>query len=291
MVNIFIIKPDLYETARLLDKRRLGKQRVEAKQIIDSLEEYDLTGQISKKGWSNHPATKSWIGFTNHLKVYFNIIVREWINRGCQNNMPLYDIDESLYNIVPCDFDGTKATYDSNLFNEYSFPFWISFPPFYLSHQASLCRKDPKHYKELLCPLLDQFLNNGYLWPSNAPYECYINWNFSFHEPLSCGCPPVYRISTIQVLEWLKNPLINPPTRRKITESSQIYKDFLSAMENHGIVVEFNNQIQLNIVSIEGNNLCFITPESLDFGISILNNNYITNGYPTACALVYKFSK
>lgn len=284
MVNIFIIKPDIYETARMLDNKRLGKQRVEAKQIIEILEDYDSGNLESKKAWVNHPATKSWIGFTNHLKVYFNIIVREWINRGFVNNMSLYDIDETPYNIVPCNFDGKTATYDVSKFDSFSFPFWISFPPFYMSHQAALCRKDPKYYKSLLCSKLNPYLEFGYLWPSNVDLNCYTNWNSSYHEDLSSGCPPVYRIPTISVLRWLTNPLINPLSGRKITPKSQIYLDYKSAMNAHEIVVIGD------IITIWGNVLCNLN--DINSGILLLEQYYSNNGgYPSVTSLCYKFSE
>lgn len=289
MVNIFIIVPDIYQTAKLLDNKRLGKQRVEAKQIIDILEDYDRTGQFNKKAWSNHPAVKSWIGFTNQLKVYFNIIVREWINRGFNNTMQLYQIDENLFNIIPCNFDGKKATYDTTKFNKYSFPYWVSFPPFYMSHQAALCRKDPKHYKVLIKPELYPFIDNGYLWPCNVNIECYFNWNFSYHENLSCGCPPVYRISIIDVFKWLVNPNINPNTGRQISNSSQIYLDYKNAMEKHGVIIYYDNIHNCNIISVRNVQLCRL--DNITFGISYLEDFYKKiGGIPTPSQLCIFFS-
>ena len=283
MVNVFIIKPNIYETARLLDRQRLCKQRLETKQIIDSLEEYDATGTITKSGWSNHPAVKSWIGFTNHLKVYFNIIVREWCNRGYKNTMQLYPIDERPYNIVMCNFNGISAEYDKNSFNQYSFPFWISFPPFYLSHQASLCRKNPKHYKNLLCPELNQYLNNGYLWPCNVNSTCYTNWNFSHHEILGDGTPSVYKLDIIDILKWLINPLINPSSSRTITEKSAIYKSYEDAMKGHKITI-VNSYIYIDIIQ-----LCNL--QNINLGIMYIEQYYSSiGGKPNPLQLVYKFA-
>jgi hypothetical protein len=272
MVNIFIIKPDLLETAKILDDKRLGKQRVEAKQLIDILEELDATGIITKKGWVKHPALKSWIGYTNHLKVYFNIIVREWIRRGFNNTMLLYQIDESPYNVVPCFFNGRTAYYDNSKFNQYSFPFWVSFPPFYMSHQASLCRKNPKHYKGLLRDELFEFLNNGYLWPCNVTNDCYSNWNFSFHEKLATGCPPVYRLSIIDVFRWLKNPFVNPSTGRSITSKSVIYLDYENAMKSHNISI----MGYVANIFIGQSPICSIT--DIDNGVRYLEKYYRDNG-------------
>ena len=234
MVNIFIIVPDLQRTAELLDRSRLGKQRLEALQIINCLTEYDSTGTITR-GWKNHPATKSWIGFTNHLKVYFNVITREWIKRGYLNTMPLYEIDETPYHIVQCGFNGTSIIFDPNQFNSYSFPFWVSFYPFYMSNQASLCRKDPKHYSFLLRDELKPFLNHGYFWPCNVSLNVYTSWDFSSHEKLACGTPAVYRINFVDVLRWLSNSNVNPKTGKPISNTSAIHRDYQEAMKSHFI--------------------------------------------------------
>lgn len=241
MVNIFLPFPNIYYSIKCLDDKRLGKQRLECKQIINLLEEYDRTHIIPSKGWSSHPAFLSWIGYTNHLKVYFNICVREWINRGFVNNMELYYIDESLFNIVECSFDESKAVYDNSKFNIYSFPYWITFPPFYKSHQAALLRKNPKYYIKFFGLELGEFINNGYLWPCKITLECINNWNFSYHEPLACGCPPIYRISLRTIVQWVFNPTINPLSGRNISENSNISKEYLELYKQYGLCLIFNN--------------------------------------------------
>ena len=97
MVNLFVLSANLKENARLLDNSRLGKQRLETKQIINTLEG-------NSEAWSNHPATLSWRGYVPALKIYYNFIVREWISRGFVNNMELYPVNEKYY-IVPLFFD------------------------------------------------------------------------------------------------------------------------------------------------------------------------------------------
>jgi len=72
-----------------LDYRRLGKQRVEAKQILNILLGKAKVNRNGKIPWSNHPAVLMWKGYEEGLKQYYNVIVLEWINRGYKNNMPL----------------------------------------------------------------------------------------------------------------------------------------------------------------------------------------------------------
>jgi hypothetical protein len=50
-MQTFLPVANFKESAKILDYRRLGKQRVEARQILNAL-------QGKSKGWANHPATK-----------------------------------------------------------------------------------------------------------------------------------------------------------------------------------------------------------------------------------------
>lgn len=124
-----------HETAKCLDWRRLGKQRSEAKIILNIL----LT-RTAKKGWRNHPAIKMWRGYENSLKIYYNVIVKEWIRRGYKNNMDLEIVD----------FFGLQH------------PPWLGDERFHSSHRSNLLRKDFKYYKRFGW-LEDP--NMEYFWP------------------------------------------------------------------------------------------------------------------------------
>ena len=70
----FYQQKTLRTAAKLLDYRRLGKQRVEGLQLINSLSpDYD------KKGWASNsiPARLMWVGYENALKHYTNIMIEE----------------------------------------------------------------------------------------------------------------------------------------------------------------------------------------------------------------------
>jgi hypothetical protein len=54
-VQTFLPYPDFRSTARVLDQRRLGKQRVEALQVLRGLIRPGY-------GWRHHPAVKMWAG-------------------------------------------------------------------------------------------------------------------------------------------------------------------------------------------------------------------------------------
>src|SRR5579871_5412727 len=89
MVNTFFVDFDPKVTMAILDTKRLGKQRVEAMQIIEALE-----GNSKSKTIPNHPATKMWKGYVDALKDYYNCAVQEWIDRGKDNNMDLFELKE-----------------------------------------------------------------------------------------------------------------------------------------------------------------------------------------------------
>ena len=55
-MQTFLPYESFEETAKCLDYRRLGKQRIEAYQIIDLLEQENAGIDISFLPWGNHPA-------------------------------------------------------------------------------------------------------------------------------------------------------------------------------------------------------------------------------------------
>jgi len=77
MVNTFLPYADFAQSASVLDMKRLGKQRLEARQIIRILE-----GTQTTNGYRNHPAVIMWKDNVEALKLYYNAIVKEWISRG-----------------------------------------------------------------------------------------------------------------------------------------------------------------------------------------------------------------
>lgn len=155
-MQTFLPYPDFAKSAQSLDYRRLGKQRVEAMQMINILTGkhneknkhimLDIFSTLdSKKGkssWANHPAVLMWKGHENALKHYFNVISLEWIGRGYKHNMGFIDINES-----------------------FDFPKWIGDERFHLAHQSNLIRKKPEYYGPMFPGVPDDL---EYVWPSKA---------------------------------------------------------------------------------------------------------------------------
>jgi hypothetical protein len=93
-MQTFLPYADLTESLRVLDNKRLGKQRVETYQIISA-----ITGRLKLdgtpyKGWINHPCSVMWRNHVPLLKMYLNASIDEWVSRGFKNTMDKEDIDE-----------------------------------------------------------------------------------------------------------------------------------------------------------------------------------------------------
>lgn len=135
-MQTFLPYPNFVVSARCLDNRRLGKQRVEGRQIQTALQKGG--------GWSNHPATKMWSGCTEALMLYTDCCIKEWMRRGFENNMPL------MLDIY--------APYALKL----KMPEWLGDEKFHASHRAALLHKEHEWYSQFGWteePVLD------YVWP------------------------------------------------------------------------------------------------------------------------------
>ena len=117
-MQTFLPYESFEDTAKVLDYRRLGKQRVEGMQIINTIQ------TPKSKGWANHPIVKMWRPYVPALKLYTNIIITEWISRGYNNNMEFYDTSGVEY------------------------PDWLGNNEFHASHRANLIRKDFDWYSQ-----------------------------------------------------------------------------------------------------------------------------------------------
>jgi hypothetical protein len=134
-MQTFLPLPDYKETARVLDYRRLGKQRVEAWQILKVLKGESV-------GWRNHPAVRMWAGYEDSLNEYGKEMCLEWIKRGYNDTM--------LERFV-CVGDPTT-------------PAWLGDNRLHLSHQSNLIRKYPEYYK-IHFPEVES--NLSYFWVAN----------------------------------------------------------------------------------------------------------------------------
>ncbi len=96
-MQTFLPYPSFKQSAKCLDMKRLGKQRVEAMQI-----ENCLLGISS--GWKNHPAVKMWKGYLPALRQYRREMTLEWISRGYKNTMEIPEDNSKI--VLPKWFGG-----------------------------------------------------------------------------------------------------------------------------------------------------------------------------------------
>lgn len=78
-MQTFLPYPDFERSARCLDTRRLGEQRIEANQILRTLEQLD---GFQRRGWRDHPAIRMWQGYEDALRLYINVMMNEWTRRS-----------------------------------------------------------------------------------------------------------------------------------------------------------------------------------------------------------------
>jgi hypothetical protein len=156
-MQTFLPYLDFAACARVLDTRRLGKQRVEALQIMRALLMPDY-------GWRHHPAVLMWKGYPEALGRYGLDICREWRARGFADTcQPKILADLSLLGVE-------LVRGQEELAAAGALPPWLGDPPLHRSHQSALLRKDPDFYGPRFPEVPDDL---PYVWPvrSNQALE------------------------------------------------------------------------------------------------------------------------
>jgi len=120
-MQTFLPYASFEKSAACLDNRRLGKQRVEAFQILNI-----LAGKTT--AWRNHPAVLMWKGYEKALRQYLRAVILEWKRRGFKNSMRI----PRKVALLPSDL-----------------PSWLGSRKFHASHRSNLLRKDSVHYSQM----------------------------------------------------------------------------------------------------------------------------------------------
>lgn len=144
-LNTFLPYKDFKECAKVLDWRRLGKQRVEAKQILEILWE-----DQKKNRWYKHPAVQMWKGWEHALANYGLYMSQEWVDRGYNG-----DICLDFFN------EWTSFCWNTNGMG-LTRPYFIT-DELCISHQSNLIRKNSEYYRPIFGPNVPDDL--PYLWP------------------------------------------------------------------------------------------------------------------------------
>jgi DNA-binding transcriptional regulator YiaG len=143
-MQTFMPHPSYAQSAASLDQRRLGKQRVEAMQMVRAIMDPSY-------GWQSHPAVTMWRGHGAALITYGIVICDEWISRGYKDTgrRKLVSVQHMMVSL------GERATK----------PEWVGDEAFHRSHRSNLVRKDPSHYGPLFPGVPDDI---EYVWPAGA---------------------------------------------------------------------------------------------------------------------------
>jgi hypothetical protein len=141
-MQTFVPYSDLAHSASVLDRQRLGKQRVETLQILKALCTPDY-------GWQNHPAVKMWRGHRAALLSYQEAICAEWTGRGYKDTC----LEKSRLLINDISLDSSELL----------MPSWMGNETIHVSHRSNLLRKLPEFYK----PVFESELSPDlpYVWP------------------------------------------------------------------------------------------------------------------------------
>ena len=149
-MQTFLPYPDFDRSAAALDDRRLGKQRVEALQVLRAL-------TVPGYGWRHHPAVLMWRGHEEALAAYGVAICRAWCGRGFNDTCDLKIRAE----VAALGIEHVRS--QDELAANHDLPPWLGDEQFHLSHRSSLVRKDPGHYRAVFGDDVPDDLD--YVWP------------------------------------------------------------------------------------------------------------------------------
>mmetsp|Transcript_31275 Transcript_31275/g.89726 ORF Transcript_31275/g.89726 Transcript_31275/m.89726 type:complete len:248 (-) Transcript_31275:27-770(-) len=121
----FLPLPDFSAVAQLLDDKRLGSQRVEARFILNCVR--NANGKYNR--FQNTGYVRMWLGYAEALAVYYNAIHAEWIRRG---------FNEGISKPEP----GALGLAQHEVLQ----PGWLGDERLHSTHRAALLLKDPAHY-------------------------------------------------------------------------------------------------------------------------------------------------
>jgi hypothetical protein len=152
-VQTFLPFPDFEASARALDQKRLGKQRVETIQVVRAL-------TVPGYGWANHPAALMWKGFEEALGRYGFACCEVWLELG---------FGDTCAATIATDLRAAGVTTvrtQAELAAADALPSWLGDEELHLSHRSALVRKDPDFYRERFPDAPDDL---PYVWPVRSP--------------------------------------------------------------------------------------------------------------------------
>jgi hypothetical protein len=111
---------------KVLDYKRLGKQRSEALQILKA-----LLGMV--KHYKSQPQARAWSGYESALCEYGIVCCEEWKNRGYVDNTKI------IFEMIK--FQRLKG-------KEVIMPKWVGYEPFHSNQRSRLLYKNYNWYSQ-----------------------------------------------------------------------------------------------------------------------------------------------
>lgn len=143
-MQTFLPYADFTKTASVLDRQRLGKQRLENVTILNAL--------VGEGGYAHHPATLQWLGYEHALAEYHEAIIHEWVDvRGYKDAQ--WDKFMGIY----------EPWSQAHPERDFGTPPWLGDEAYHLSHQSKLVHKAPEFYRPLFPDVPDDLED---VWPS-----------------------------------------------------------------------------------------------------------------------------
>ncbi|MGW6686247.1 MSMEG_6728 family protein [Streptomyces sp. NPDC054961] len=149
-MQTFLPFPSFDASAAVLDVRRLGKQRVEAVQVLRGL-------VVPGYGWRRHPAVRMWAGYEEALVRYGLEICGVWTAEGRADTCAATLVRD--FGAWP---SGGWPRTQEQLAAAGDLPPWLGAADFHRSHRSALVRKDPDFYRERFPGVPDDL---PYVWP------------------------------------------------------------------------------------------------------------------------------
>ncbi|WP_206062852.1 MSMEG_6728 family protein [Nocardioides piscis] len=148
-MQTFLPYADFERSARSLDPKRLGKQRVEAIQVVRAV-------TVPDYGWRHHPAALMWKGHEEALGRYGLVCCEVWTELGFADTCAATiatDLRTAGVETIRTQAELTEVG---------ALPPWLGDEALHLSHRSALVRKDPDFYSSRFPDAPDDL---PYVWP------------------------------------------------------------------------------------------------------------------------------
>ena len=148
-MQTFLPFADFERSARSLDLKRLGKQRVECIQVVRGLIRPGY-------GWRHHPAVRMWRGYEEALARYAYTCCEVWTSLGHADTCAATIATD----LAPVGVTAVRT--QPQLAAAGALPRWLGDERLHRSHRSALVRKDPAFYRPRFGDVPDDL---PYFWP------------------------------------------------------------------------------------------------------------------------------